>query len=279
MVQHWRLAMRSGPRLLVDSGAVPDTTGFRWIESPKGRFYADPFLFEQDGKYWLFFEDYDYATEHGRISCAEVQPDRFGDPIPVLDRPYHLSYPCIFHAGSAVFMIPETSLNGTVELYRCVQFPDKWELEKELFKARAVDTTVCMDDGLYWFFVTLQEPRGHAIQFWLFYANEITDQWTPHPSNPISTDVRDSRGAGAIFRHDGKLLRPTQDCSKCYGNSFSFNEIELLNPCHYQEKRLATVEPVWAPGLSGTHTYAHAGQIEIIDGCALLPANQVLSSR
>lgn len=269
-VKHWRMAIRSGARLQPGSATPLDLSGYRWIESPKDRFYADPFLLEEDGRTWVFFEDFDYETERGRISCAEVKEAGIGDPVPVLERPYHLSYPCIFRDAGALYMIPESGSNATVELYRCIRFPDLWEAEKELFKGKAVDTTVWMEDGLYWFFVTLQEPRGFGTQLWLFHASTLTGEWTRHPANPISTDVRTSRGGGAIFRDNGKLYRPSQDCSKHYGYSITFNEIVILNRFEYREEPRATIYPEWAQGLVGTHTYSRAGEVEIIDGCAPL---------
>jgi hypothetical protein len=275
MIEHWRLAIRSRAPLVIDSAPVPDLDDFRWLESPKGRSYADPFMVKEGGKIYVFFEDFDYATQRGRISCAEVEKGGIANPVPVLEKPYHLSYPCIFRAGDGMYMIPETAANGTVELYRCVRFPDRWKMEKVLFKAFAVDTTVWMDDGLYWFFVTLLEPRGFGAQLWLFHATALTGEWTAHPSNPISTDVRNARGAGAIFRHNGKLFRPSQDCSKHYGHNITFNEILVWDRCQYQEKPCVTINPIWAEGLVGTHTYSHVDQVEIIDGCKPLPAGRV----
>lgn len=271
-INHWRLAVRVGRQSILDPGAAPDLSGFRWVESPKGRFYADPFILEVDGRPWLFFEDCDYATQRGRISCTEIRDGAMVNPVTALERPYHLSYPCVFRDGNELYMIPETSSIGTVELYRCVRFPDAWELERELFRGRAVDTTIWIDGGLYWFFSTLQEPRGYATQLWIFYANSLTGKWMPHPASPISTDIRNSRGAGAIFRHNGKLFRPSQDCSKTYGYSFTLNEIVVLDPCRYQETPGVTVGPSWTRGLKGTHTYSRASQVEVIDGWRPLPA-------
>jgi len=276
-IKHWRLAIRSGACLNPGSGSIPDMSGFRWIESPKDRFYADPFMLEEGGKTWAFFEDFDYVTERGRISCAAVEKAGIGNPVAVLERPYHLSYPCVFRDAGALYMIPETGSNATVELYRCIRFPDKWEAEKELFKGKAVDTTVWLHDGLYWFFTTLQEPRGFGTQLWLFYASTLTGEWTRHPANPISTDVRTSRGGGAIFRDNGKLFRTSQDCSKHYGYSITFNEIVVMDRDQYREKPCTTINPLWAQGLVGTHTYGRAGQVEIIDGCVPLSADTVRS--
>jgi hypothetical protein len=278
-IKHWRLAIRSGGPLIADSTGSPDLSGFRWIDSPPGRFYADPFLIEEGGRRWCFFEDFDYATNKGRISCAEIGDNRAFDAVPVLERPYHLSYPCIFRAANDLYMIPESVAAGAVELFRCDRFPDRWTLVRKLLELPAVDTTMWFDADRFWLFVTLQEPRGFALQLLLFSAAMLTGPWIPHPANPLSTDIRTSRGAGRIFRHRGKIFRPSQDCSEYYGRRFTLNEIVALDADRYEETRGVTVEPSWAPGLIGTHTYSQLGEIEVIDGCATLASAHVLDPR
>ena len=276
MIRHWRIAVRVGAPPIPNSTSLPDMSGFHWVDSPKGHFYADPFVVEADGKHWVYFEDFDYATRHGKISCAEVRDGRLGGPLTVLERPYHLSYPCVFRDGDAWYMIPETASAGTVQLYRCTRFPDLWEFERELLRGSAVDTTVWIEDRVYWFFVTFQEPRGRACQLWLYSASWLDGTWTPHPANPISTDVRYARGGGAIFRHEGKLFRPSQDCSGEYGRSMTLNEIVVMDHEQYREEPRVTIDPVWMKGMVGTHTYGRAGAVEIIDGKTRLPADRVL---
>jgi hypothetical protein len=269
-VPHWRLAVRSSPPDVLARGSTASLDGFRWLDAPAGRYYADPFLTEAAGARWLFFEDYDYASRRGALSCAEIDVrGAIGPSVPVLERPYHLSYPCVFSHGGEWFMIPETCDNGTVELYRARQFPGDWRLEAELFRGRAVDTTVWIDRGRVWFFVTLVEPRGNGTQLWLFSADSLTGAWQPHPANPISTDVRTSRGAGAIFRSNGRLVRPSQDCSATYGHSFTLNEIVALDEERYEERPAVTVGPL--PGFLGTHTYGRLDGLEVIDGCVATP--------
>jgi hypothetical protein len=268
-VPHWRLAVRTSPPYALERGDISSLDGFQWLNPRPGTYHADPFLTETRGGRWLFFEEYDYAAKRGRLACAEM--DGRGAPgrvVPVLDRPYHLSYPCLVHDAGELFMIPETCDNGTVELYRCRRFPDDWQLEAELFRGHAVDTTVWIEDGRYWFFVTLVEPRGHGAQLWLFRADSLTGAWRPHPASPLSTDARVSRGAGAIFRSHGRLIRPSQDCSGNYGQSFTLNEIVTLDDERYEERPAVTVGPI--PGLLGIHTYGRLDGLEVIDGCTRL---------
>ena len=139
-----------------------------------------------------------------------------------------------------------------------------------------MDTTIWIEDGIYWFFVTIWEPRGGATQLWLFYSDSIDGKWIQHPANPLSTDVRYSRGGGAVFRHNGKLFRPSQDCSKIYGGSFTLNEIIVLDRDHYQEEPFLTVNPEWGDEWVGTHTYSCVGDVEIIDGCRSSPSGNIL---
>jgi hypothetical protein len=275
MIRHWRIAVRVGAPLVPNSTSPPDMSGFHWIDSPKGHFYADPFVVEADGKHWVYFEDFDYATRFGKISCAEVRDGGLGVPLTVLERPYHLSYPCVFRDGGTWYMIPETASAGTVELYRCTRFPDLWQFERELLRGFAVDTTAWIENGAYWLFVTFLEPRSRASQLWLYSASSLDGTWTPHPANPISTDVRYARGGGAIFRHEGKLFRPSQDGSGEYGRSMIFNEIVVMDHEQYREEPRVTLDPARMKDLVGMHTYSRAGAVEIIDGKTRLPADRV----
>lgn len=269
-VPHWRLAVRVGAPALYSRGSVPDLRGFSWLESPRGHYYADPFLVARGRRTWLFFEDFVYAESRGVISCAELLPGGSLGPVQrSLERGYHLSYPLVFEHDGEMFMLPESSRNGTIELYRASEFPYRWKLEKVLHRLNAVDTTVWREDGRWWFFTTIFESPGHCVTLLLFHADSLTGEWIYHPANPISADVRRARGAGAVFSAGGYRVRPSQDSSKGYGYSFTLNEIVTLTPEEYSERPLLTVDPSWHPGLVGTHSYAQSGDVEVVDGCVL----------
>jgi hypothetical protein len=222
----------------------------------------------------------DYAANRARISAAPVVPGQgIGAVVPVLERPFHLSYPYVFQDGGQLYMVPESVEAGRVELYRCEEFPGSWTLEKVLLSQPAVDTSVWIEDGVYWFWVTLQERRGYATRLWLFWADSLTGEWHSHPQNPISSDMRNCRGAGALFRRNGVLYRPSQDCCHGYGYSFTLNRVLKLTKTEYQEEPGVTVLPDWSPGLIGTHTYSILGAIEMIDGCQRLARDQVSGAR
>jgi hypothetical protein len=265
-VLHWRMAIRMGhPSRLFDR--PDDVAGFRWIESPPGHFYADPFIVERDERRWLFFEDFRY--EHGKavIACAEVGPDgALGDPHEIVAGPGHLSYPMVVLDGSEALLVPESSEAGVVRLYRATAFPESWSAVADLLPEPAVDSTLWRDGGRWWLFTTLAESRGGAGMLMLFHADRATGPWTPHPLNPISQDVRTSRGAGSLFRDGDRLIRPSQDGSRGYGYRLTFNEVTLLSETEYAERPGPSVTPERIPGLLGIHTYNRAGDVEVIDG-------------
>ena len=276
---HWRIALRIGKRRVFVPGRDADMSDFIWWESPRGHFYADPFLHEQGGKIWLFFEDFLYAEKRGVICCSEVKADgSIGKPEVCLERKYHLSYPFVFRNGSETYMIPETRGNRTIELFRATDFPMRWEIDRLLVHdIDAVDVTLWVEGDMYWWFVTVIDKRVVNVSstLLLFYSYGIAGEWIYHPSNPISTNVRNARCAGKPFRQDGKLIRISQDCSHKYGHSFSFNEVITLTKDKYEEHTLMTVDPSWSEGLTGTHTYNRYEDFEVVDGSINLPSRHV----
>ncbi len=265
-IKHWRMAVRASADPLLCEGGQPNLQGFRWIESRADHFYADPFLIEYEGRHWVFFEDYSYSDGRGVIACAELSKNgTMGAARVALDTGKHASYPYIFSDQGSIYMIPETLQDESVRLYRCVQFPDEWKLEADLFQGPVVDTSVYKREELWWFFVTIMEPRGKATGLYLFFSESLAGKWQYHPSNPISLDIRTARGAGSIQTCGTKLIRPSQDCSRRYGYAINFAEIITLSSRQYEERPMVTMLPS-DQGLLGIHTYNRSGAFEVIDG-------------
>ena len=246
-----------------------EAAGYRIIVSPQDRFYADPFLVDQEGKTFLFFEDYRYAERRGLISCAEIGPQgMIGEPIEVLRQPYHLSYPFIVRADGEIFMVPESSANRTVDLYRAVRFPCEWKHECTLLRdVNASDATIHISGGKYWMFVSLAEGAySKNDELALFCADALTGPWTRHAGSPVVSDIRRARCGGPLFREGDRLIRPSQDCSVRYGYALVFSEVLLLNDLEYCETPIGRIDAGWLPGNLGTHHYSRSAHYEAIDG-------------
>jgi hypothetical protein len=268
--EQWFLAYKFRPR--ADLLDVPHATlyNFKILEPPLDRFWADPFPVLREGRYHLFFEEYLYSVGRAHISVLTFGDDgRPGAAQVALATDHHLSYPNVFEWKNELYMLPEAAESGRVQLYRCVEFPHRWEPAAVLLEDTAgVDPTLVESDGRWWLFVTLAEPRTHNWndELYLYYADTPLGPWKPHSRNPVKSDVRGARPAGRIFARDGRLYRPAQDCSVRYGYGITVHEITRLDEVHYQEVPVSIIRPDWHPGLLGVHTLNAAGNLTVVDG-------------
>ena len=259
--------------LLYDIRAAMSTSLWRFkrITPPKDRFWADPFIVARNDKYYIFIEELLYATQKGHISVVVMEKNgTYAPPSRVLETPYHLSYPFIFEFENTTYMIPESAANRTVELYKCTAFPDKWEFQKNLMEnCSLVDATAFQWRDKWWLFANQAETEGASRweELFLYYSDSpLSDNWTPHPKNPVVSDSRSARPAGRLFVRNERIYRPSQNCSRHYGYGFNICEVTKLTETEYEEQVVSTVEPKWSEEIVSTHTFNYEDGLTIIDG-------------
>jgi hypothetical protein len=237
---------------------------------PGDRFWADPFPVLKGDRYHIFVEELPYATNKGHISVLELdRQGKWGESKIALELPYHLSYPFLFKWKGDLFMIPETAANRTVELYRCTEFPDGWQLVDVLLDdIFAMDATLAEIDGRWWMFLNVGAEGGLDCDDELHIYNGPSPfgPWKPHHGNPVKTDVRSARPAGRLFQSKGDWYLPAQDGSERYGWGMTVNKILQLSDTDFREESVAKILPQWASGLLGTHTLNAAPGLTVIDG-------------
>jgi len=243
---------------------------FKRIIPPPDRLWADPFIVARDGKYYIFFEELFFAKPRGHISLIVLNRDGSYEPaVPILKTAYHLSYPFIFEFEGNLYLIPESCENRTVELYKCVAFPLKWEYQKNLMEGcLMVDATLYRWNGKWWMFGNRMESDGASTsdELFLYYSDSpLSDNWIPHKRNPVVSDVKSARPAGRLFLRDGRLFRPSQDSSGHYGYGFNICEITKLTETDYDEEIVEKVEPKWDKNVVATHTINYEDGLTIID--------------
>lgn len=256
-----------GYRRYSDSDTAADgkeSKKFDLIEASARYWYADPFLFEKDNRLYLFVEMFDNTTEVGMIGCSEYQDGKFSKPKPVLRESFHLSYPYVFEKDGEVFMMPETHEDGCIQLYKAVSFPDKWEKYRVLVNdVNAADTVI--ENGLL-IASTVCPENDMTVDLSVFDAdgNEL-------PYSPVYSHRLDKRGAGKVFTHNGKRLRPTQNCeNRVYGAGLFFNEITECSRQGYSETQYSALSPdkiIAGNGSQpcGIHTYGRCRDVEVVD--------------
>jgi hypothetical protein len=242
---------------------------FKALVPESDRYWADPFILAREDKYYVLIEEKLYETKLGRIACLTL--DKEGKLISnqtVLEKPYHLSYPFLFEYRGELYMLPESAANCTLELYRCVNFPDQWEFAQNLMTdIYAVDATLFEHENRYWLFANVKPQGGSSLDaLYLFYSdNPLSTKWTPHPLNPVVRSIHSARPGGHIFLKDGKIIRPSQDSARRYGYALQFNQITQLTETEYEEKLIKTFAPPTRSSILATHTWNQAGGKMVID--------------
>ncbi len=259
---------------LAENGHQIDRLDFKKytkIIPPKGEFWADPFVLKKDDKYFVYFEACNVKSRSkGNISLITItESGRVSEASVILVKPYHLSYPFLFEWNNNWYMIPETAQNKTIELYKCIQFPDQWEFQYNIMEdVNAVDTTLVFHNNRWWLFVNMK-AHGSASswdELFLFYAdNPLSKNWEPHPLNPVVSDVTRSRPAGSLIKQQGKLYRPSQNSANYYGYGLKYNEIVVLNESEYEEQEVKSFIPNWDPTIKAIHSINQLDKFSIID--------------
>ena len=244
---------------------------YKKILPPKDRFWADPHVITRDDKYFIFIEEYIYKKGKGHIALIEI--DKQGNyqyKGKILEKSYHLSYPFVFEFNNNFYMIPESSSNKKIEIFKCVEFPNKWEFHGNLMSdIDAVDSTILFHNNKWWLFTGIKENDGasNSDELFLFYSQDPTsDQWIPHPQNPIISDVRRARPAGKIFSYQNKLYRPSQNGSYHYGYGININRIKKITEFEYEEEVENKILPKWDEQITRIHTFTYVDGLSVMDG-------------
>jgi hypothetical protein len=277
---HWRVGWR-----MVDGAGLIETqslAGTRWnvLPDPGTHFYADPFPFVWRGRHFILVEDLDHRSQKGVISAVEIGPaGPLGPARPVLEEPWHLSYPFLIEHEGAAWMVPESSANRTVSLYRADPFPTRWVKEADLLTdIEASDATLLRHRGRWWMFATVRDGSGsYSDTLCLFCAPHLRGPWVPHPGNPILVDAGSARPAGNIVRVGSRLWRPVQDCRAGYGTALGIAEITRLDHDGYAQVLRSVIPPSGPWAGRRFHTLNRAGRLECIDGSAHSPRSALIA--
>ncbi|WP_276390442.1 glucosamine inositolphosphorylceramide transferase family protein [Eudoraea chungangensis] len=257
--QHWILFFGKGNFL------NSDLKELKPIIPPKNEFWADPFLFMYKGITYVFYETYEYHTKKGKISCGVLEDGDITNVVDVLNLDYHLSYPYIFEEDGEIYLMPETLENMRLEVYRCVQFPNKWELISTAFEGEMVADAFFYNDKMNqnWLFINKKKTDYLPINSELYIYKTDGPKLNvllPHTENPVYIDSRVARNGGGIFRYKNDIFRPSQrNIDGVYGKALNINKIHELTIDSFIEERAIVFEPDFQKGLMSVH---HLHQIE-----------------
>lgn len=261
----WRVGWRIAPEGRPHLGALPPLSAYTVLQDDGARYYADPFVWTVGDVHHVFVEELPLATGRGLISHFTVQKDGRGSaPRPVLETPHHLSYPQIFAHEGQIYMMPECSASGAVDVYRADPFPTRWRPVFRLLDEELHDATLVAHGGRFYI---LASKRAFASSSWdslhVYSADRLEGPWLPVPGNPVLVDRTASRSAGILYRTEDALWRPAQDCSGGYGSALTLARVTRLDREGFAQEPVGRLR--LAGAAAGPHTVNVSGTLELLD--------------
>ncbi|HIP53930.1 MAG TPA: hypothetical protein EYH11_00460 [Sulfurimonas autotrophica] len=229
------------------------------IKTPENRFFADPFIITREGRSICYVEDFSYDKQLACITAIEIFEDNSYEILePVIEESFHMSFPFLLEFEGSLYMIPETSQSNSIRLYKCINFPLKWEYQQDIMdNCSAADTMIFKHEQKWWLFTNMATKNNsdQAAQLFAYYSDHpFSNSWTPHSLNPLVFNSNFGRNAGLLPVKNSLPVRARQKQDfNMYGASFSLAEISQLTPSTYQEKEICQILPNFLPKIKGCH--------------------------
>ena len=239
------------------------------INNPINHFLADPFVIQKGGIHYCFVEDFDLAIGRGSISVYKIGSDSIESLGTALTEDFHLSYPFLLEIGDELYMCPETHESRDIRLYRCIDFPLKWELERVLIEdIDAADTNIFFKNDKWWLMTNVCSGnlKDHDSELHIYMSeNLFSGEWIPHHQNPVIFDSSHARNGGLIIDGDEHYRVQQNPDFDTYGRSFSISRIVTINSHTYSEESIFQVTPNFFPDIVRTHSYNYKSGLMVID--------------
>jgi hypothetical protein len=238
---------------------------YKKINYDKKFFLADPFLIDNNGKTYVFYEKASTKDNLGHIEFLNCEDStEYGV---ALKEDFHLSFPNIITNENNYFMLPETRANNTISLYKCIQFPSKWQLHKVILNnISAVDSDIFFHENYYYLFSSVNNNSylTDADNLHIYYSDKFDGDYKKHRLNPIYRDSNKSRLAGKIFKIRNSIYRIAQNQKNGYGSGIVIFKIEKLNPAEFSEVLIQEISG-HEINKKGIHTLNFSEKYSVID--------------
>ena len=241
------------------------------IKNPAGRFFADPFVVTKDEKTICFVEDYHFKEKKGRIAAIEIiDKKNYRILGPVLEEPFHMSFPFVFEYRGDLFMVPETRESNAIRLYKCVEYPLKWEYQKDILSdVKAVDSMLFEYRSRWWLLTNLAAGGNsdHGSQLFAYHSeNPYSDNWIPHEKNPLVFNGTIARNGGLLDAESGQPVRVRQKQGfNAYGAGLTLAQITELTPSTFREREIGQITPDFFRKIRGCHQFHSNGRYTVYD--------------
>ena len=253
-----------------ENGLHPFKSSTR-IKPSNNQAWADPFLISKNKDDYVFFENWEFNKNKGKISYGKIEDNKILKIYDALDFKHHLSYPFLWNENNYFYMIPESGEKKCIQIWRTKNFPKNWVLYKTLFKGEScVDTTIFDDKkGDRWLFTNKSNDKynDHNSELYIYKTDRKFNKLIPHKLNPVITDSRFARNAGNIYYNkQGLIMRPSQmNTHNLYGGALNIRIIKILNLYEFNEVNCNIYYPNFKSNISAIHHITQNNHKYIID--------------
>lgn len=267
-VETWAIAYRKKEKGLLESNSA-----FKVIKNGHKGWYADPFLFDYQGKTYLFAEYFSYKVNRGVLVCSEYDEkiDEFSEFKTIITESYHLSYPFVFEYNNKFFILPESNKSSSLYLYEAVDFPYHWKRTKSILSnIRLVDTTLFeYKDELYGISMRIDDEHTELNNQMLLLKIDI-DNYNASEIGVITNDLSLARPGGRVIDIYNYKFFVTQDCKEDYGKALNFLKADLSDieniSLNIEKKVLPNdIHTERNKKFAGIHTYNFSERFEVVD--------------
>ena len=242
------------------------TWDIHWMKhNYKNRWFADPFILKvtNDDIIVLVEEFYD-PIHRGRISKLTIDKQTYElkkiDVI--LELNSHLSFPAIFRKDDKIYIYPENSAEGHIVVYEFDEKSNNLKPHKILHNEPLTDASLETCFNSFHLFTT-KLPVQNGNQLFIYQSEKWDGEY--HLIQTMEFPSNTGRNAGSLFRLNGKIIRPAQDCNGAYGKGLVFYEISYTEGT-FEMKELKRIYPQHTIYDQGMHTFNVYNNLAVIDG-------------
>lgn len=191
--------------------------------------FADPFILDvKDGYIDVLVEEVIAPDPKGHISKLRIDKNTFKviDKKIVFENEGHLSFPVIFRDEDRVYVYPENSETGSLNLYEYDTSSEKLVFKTKIIEKPLTDAIITdLFDHKYMFATDTSDPNGKKIS--IYKWNESTNTFDYDEAYQFNENI--ARMGGDFFIVDGIIYRPAQESNSSYGHGISIQRVSKKN--------------------------------------------------
>lgn len=240
--------------------------------------FADPFILDvTDDTIVVLVEEVTKKIQKGRITKLVIdrRTNHVVEKKIILERPGHLSFPIIYRLNDKVYIYPENSADGSLNIYEYSFQNDSVTLIHELSDRPLTDAVFTDLFGKSQLFTT-EADYANGFQLDQYEWDCEKKKFVFVTSSIFSEHI--ARMAGYFFTVNGKVYRPAQESNTNYGHGISLQETSFNNgKWEFKEvRRMVSPHPKLTRSFHTLNSYKGVIVVDVL-GKRYPIANRVIS--